>query len=99
MMLDDVTAHMAVVVQAIYDGRDFINLSAEDGLADNWVLAIHSDLDGIMWFGTHGGGVSRYDGKKFISFTTEDGLAHDCVHAIHRDPEAILRYFVQLMSM
>jgi len=61
-----------------------------DGLAsNNQVWSIHSDTDGILWFGT-GSGVSRYDGKRFINFTTEDGLAGNIIRAIHSDPDGVL---------
>ena len=61
-----------------------------DGLAHNWVLAIHRDPGGAIWFGTGGGGVSRYDGKEFVNFTTEDGLASNSVTFIHRARDGIL---------
>ena len=52
------------------------NYDTLDGLVHNDVNSIHRDPDGVMWFGTKGGGVSRYDGKEFINLTTEDGLEH-----------------------
>ena len=62
----------------------------KDGLAYNNTYAIHRDPDGVMWFGTRNGGVSRYDGKAFVTFTTEDGLANDTVWAIHGTPDGTL---------
>jgi len=61
-----------------------------DGLAHNAAGRIYRDPDGIMWFGTEGGGISRYDGKKFSNLTTKDGLAGKIVWAIHRDPDGIM---------
>ena len=61
-----------------------------DGLAYNAVLDIYRHQDGIMWFATQGGGVSRYDGKEFVSFTTRDGLPHNNVFAIHADQDGVL---------
>jgi serine phosphatase RsbU (regulator of sigma subunit)/sugar lactone lactonase YvrE len=72
------------------DGNQFVSLTSKDGLAPGWVTAIHRDPDGVMWFGTLGGGVSRYDGKQFITFTTKDGLADNWVWAIHRNPDSAL---------
>jgi ligand-binding sensor domain-containing protein len=46
--------------------------------------------DGIIWFATGGGGVSRYDGKEFVNFTTRDGLSNEFVICIYRDPDGIL---------
>jgi len=61
-----------------------------DGLAENWVLDIHQDPDGTMWFATNGGGVSRYDGNQFKTFTTKDGLVDDRVTTIYRDDDGVL---------
>ena len=61
-----------------------------DGLAHSRVSAIHRDLDGVMWFGTTDGGVSRYDGKEFVNFTEKDGLAGRRVNAIHRDADGMM---------
>ena len=52
-----------------------MTFTTSDGLAHNTVWAIHSDPDGVLWFGTSRG-VSRYDGKGFITFTPADGLPH-----------------------
>ena len=61
-----------------------------DGLAENWVCAIHGDPDGTMWFGTNGGGVSRYDGKEFVTFNQKDGLVDDRITTIYRDSDGLL---------
>ena len=53
-----------------------------DGLAHNAVMDIYRDPDGVMWFATRGGGISRYDGKEFLNFTTEDGLTNNYVWSI-----------------
>jgi len=59
-----------------YDGNQFVNFTPKDGLLNNSfspknsVMAIYSDANGVMWFGTVLG-VSRYDGKGFVSFATK----------------------------
>ena len=53
-------------------------------------MDIHRDDDGILWFGTWGGGVSVYDGKTFLNLTTEDGLMDNFVWCIHRDPDGAM---------
>ena len=53
-----------------------------DGLAHNFVLSAAEGLDGDMWFGTWGGGVSRYYGEKWTTFTTDDGLGNNTVWSI-----------------
>ncbi len=49
------------------------HLTAEDGLANNYVHRIMYDRDGYMWFGTFNG-VSRWDGKNFMNITKKNGL-------------------------
>nr|MBC8231096.1 carboxypeptidase regulatory-like domain-containing protein [bacterium] len=66
------------------------NYTCLDGLANDRVVAIYRDPDGVMWFGTWNGGVSRYDGKEFVNFTTEDGLASNRVHAIYPDADGVM---------
>ena len=45
----------------------FEQLSVEEGLAQESVLAVVQDRDGFMWFGTQSG-LSRYDGYRFTNF-------------------------------
>ena len=54
-----------------------------NGLANNDITAIYRMPDGVMWFGTDGGGVSVYDGERFNTFTTQDGLASNFVRSIY----------------
>lgn len=39
------------------------NLGLKDGLPDEIVTALHKDLSGNIWIGTHDGGVCRYDAQ------------------------------------
>jgi len=66
------------------------NYDTLDGLAHNAVSKIYRAPDGILWFGTYGGGVSRYDGKEFETFTTKDGLANNTVWDIYCDPDGVM---------
>jgi DNA-binding NtrC family response regulator/ligand-binding sensor domain-containing protein len=66
------------------------NYTCLDGLSCIEISAICRDTDGVMWFGTNGGGVSRYDGRGFVNFTTRDGLASNRVHAIYCDPDGLM---------
>jgi len=50
-----------------FDGKSFINYTANDGLITNLVYTIMEDLEGNIWFGTTDG-VSRYNGKTFTNF-------------------------------
>jgi len=66
------------------------NYATLDGLPANAIKDIYCDPDGVLWFATDGGGVSRYDGKEFVNFTTKNGLAHNVVNDIYRSPDGIL---------
>ena len=66
------------------------NYSTLDGLGYNAVNDICRTPDGVMWFATQGGGVSRYDGKEFVNLTTGDGLVHNLVEVIYRDPDGVM---------
>jgi len=61
-----------------------------DGLACTTVTAIHRDSDGIMWFGTFGGGVCRYDGNQFLDLTQKDGLANNTVLSLYADLNGVM---------
>jgi signal transduction histidine kinase/ligand-binding sensor domain-containing protein/DNA-binding response OmpR family regulator len=66
------------------------NYTTLDGLAHNAVHTIYRDPDGLIWFGTQGGGVSRFDGETFVNFTVEDGLNSNTISAIYRDPDGVM---------
>ncbi len=65
-------------------------MTEADGLLSSHVLAIYSDADGVLWFGTSRGGVARYDGTHIVNLTVEDGLLSDIVKAIHPGPDGML---------
>jgi len=73
-----------------YNGKTFINITTQDGLVYNPIRDIHRSDNGILWFGTNGGGLSRYDGKRFETFNQEDGLAYDQVNVIHETTDGTL---------
>lgn len=49
-----------------FDGKNLIQFTDKDGLADNQVRTIQEDKAGNIWFNT-GGGVSRFDGQTFTT--------------------------------
>jgi len=55
-----------------------------DGLGDNNVSALVAGPDGVLWFGTWGGGVSRYDPATNVwhTITKTDGLTDNHVSDI-----------------
>ncbi|MBC8228014.1 carboxypeptidase regulatory-like domain-containing protein, partial [bacterium] len=66
------------------------NYTCLDGLPHIEVRVIYRDPDGVMWFGTRGGGVARYDGREFVNFTIRDGLVSNRVRAIYQSPKGIM---------
>jgi hypothetical protein len=68
-----------------YDGADWRTFTEEDGLADNYVVAITEDSEGNMRFGTWNDGTSCYDGKEWRTFNPEDGLETSAVHCMLTD--------------
>ncbi|MDB4335173.1 hypothetical protein OAA06_02305, partial [bacterium] len=50
------------------DGFKVLNISAEDGLAQNTVHCIMQDSKGFIWLGTRTGGLDRYDGYSFKNY-------------------------------
>jgi PAS domain S-box-containing protein len=61
-----------------------------DGMANDRVSAILEDSQGVMWFGSNAGGLTRYDGSKFDTFSTVDGLPHDDVSGLSEDSSGVL---------
>lgn len=52
------------------------------GLRQGFVTSIQNDYLGNLWFGTHGGGVTRYDGVYFTHFTEKEGLGGNSIFSI-----------------
>jgi len=64
-----------------YDGKQWQNLTSDDGLAGNIVYSIAIDRDGKYWFGTNKG-LSVYDGSQWRTISKKEGLLDDHVYAI-----------------
>lgn len=46
-----------------FNGKNSIQFTKNDGLAEDWVTASHNDKNGNLWFGHWAGGVTRYTEK------------------------------------
>lgn len=68
-----------------YDGKSFLNFTANNGFADVGMYDILQDKNGNYWFATEKNGVWRYDGKSFKNFNTGDGLINNSVFDIFED--------------
>ncbi len=56
-------------------------------LANNSVLSLYLDSNGILWVGTHGGGLSRFNPstRSFTSFSENEGLPNNVIYGILED--------------
>jgi ligand-binding sensor domain-containing protein len=68
-----------------FDGKEWHNLTTEDGLAGNIVFSMTQDKYGAFWFGTEKG-LSRYDGKSWQTIGYREGLLGDSVYAVVATP-------------
>lgn len=69
-------AHTCLAQQNTY----FQNISVNEGLSQNNVIAIIEDLEGFMWFATKSG-LNRYDGNTIKVFEKEEETANGLVHS------------------
>ncbi len=53
----------------------------KEGLRNEYVFAIGIDPQGVKWFGTNGGGMTRFDGKNWKTYFPMHGLADYWVYA------------------
>ncbi len=63
----------------------FNNFTVENGLSQVQVLSVFQDDDGVVWFGTNGGGITKFDGKFFENITDKEGLADNVVFCMAKD--------------
>ncbi|MCJ8274943.1 MAG: response regulator, partial [Psychrosphaera sp.] len=61
-------------------------------LSNTRVYVIVEDDKGLLWLGTHGGGLNKLDPKtmQFSQFRESDGLSNDIVYGIALDPQGLL---------
>ncbi len=65
----------------------------EDGLADDFVIALHEDSEGILWIATHHGLnrlVLSENQPRFVTFTTRHGLLDNLINHILEDDKGYL---------
>jgi ligand-binding sensor domain-containing protein len=76
-----------------FDGKEFVNLTTDDGLLNDAVYNLWREQSGIWWFCTELR-VSRYDpvahreGRPpFRNYTAQDGLVAGPIHAVTQTPD------------
>ena len=67
------------------EGQHVTRFTTADGLPVNHLRAIHQDPDGVLWFGTYGGGLVRYQNGRFQTVDERHGLAENVVSTILED--------------
>lgn len=70
-------------------GKAIKNITAKDGLGDNYAGGIAQDKMGNLWF-TMKNGICRYDGTSFTSFTSEDGLGGRQIWGLYIEESGII---------
>lgn len=67
-----------------YESDQFLQLTEEDGLADNTVMSLEETEDGAIWIATYGG-VSKMVDTTFTNYSIQDGLPNNGVLDILKD--------------
>ena len=62
-------------------------LGVEQGMPSPYILALHQDVRGNIWFGSWGEGISRYDGNSIWNYSSENGLCGDNIRSIIEDQD------------
>jgi len=62
-----------------YSMFDIRMLGEDQELPSSFIRAIVKDNKGVIWFGTHAGGLISYNGQYFGHYTIQNGLSSDMV--------------------
>ena len=65
--------------------QSFTSYSKLQGLKQQSIYCMLEDLNGNLWFGTNGGGVSKFDGKSFSHYSDNEGLSNNEIRCILKD--------------
>jgi signal transduction histidine kinase len=66
-------------------GDSIHSFTENDGLRSTFVVGIHEEADGTLWFSTYEHGLHRYRNGRFVAVTTSEGLHHDGVWSMLAD--------------
>jgi ligand-binding sensor domain-containing protein len=66
------------------------HFTIRDGLPDMKIECIYEDSQGLVWVGTHEGGLACYDGYGFKIYTIADGLAGNGVYSAIEDDQGCM---------
>ncbi len=72
-----------------YDGNSITNITAKEGLGNNYAGGMAQDKDGNMWF-TMKNGFCKYDGITFTEYLPEDGVSGNQFWGIYIEESGII---------
>jgi len=73
-----------------YNGKDFINYSAKEGLAFNSFWGIDEDSGGNLWLSSWGRGLFKYSGESFTRLSEKSGLpSNNITSVLESEPNKI----------
>ncbi len=65
-----------------YNGKDFINYSAKEGLSFNSFWGIDEDSNGNLWLSSWGRGLFKYSGESFTRLSEKSGLPSNNISGV-----------------
>lgn len=68
-----------------YDGNNFHQYTARQGLICDYIVTGESDSSGHLWFGSFDNGICKFDGTHFYHYTTRQGLLNNHIRSIRED--------------
>ena len=71
-----------VIQVSVQSGDAIQTFTMQDGLMSPYIFTMNKSPDGVYWFGTNNGGLSRFDGKTWLTYLPSDGLADFWVYGI-----------------
>ncbi len=73
-----------------FDGKEFINYSPKNGLANHYVNAVTCCTKGNLWIGTKNGLNEFVNEKTFNTYTTKNGLPSNAILSLASDKKSSL---------
>src|SRR3990172_7457727 len=70
-----------------FDGVRFTTFDRNNtpGIKNSYFWTVYEDREGVLWFGSSQGGITRLKDGKFTTYTTTDGLSANEVKSIVED--------------
>ena len=72
-----------------FDGKNFIHITQENGLSNDYVRSICEDHLGNIWFGTSNG-LSKYEGDKYLLHDKTSFIPHGGAYSLFQSHDSTL---------